>query len=322
VFGKPRLMDKVRDALRSRHYSYRTEQQYTGWIRRYILFHGRKHPRELGPGDITAFLSHLVRDRNVASATQAQALAALLFLYRQVLDVPLPWIGNIPRARRPKRLPVVLTRSEVRRVLAELRGDYWLAVSLLYGSGLRLMELLRLRVKDLDLDRRELIVRGGKGNKDRVSVIPLALVEPLQRHLARVGDAHTEAVARGFGGVELPPGLERKYPRAHLEVGWQYVFPAARPSCDPRSGIWRRHHLLEYTIQRQVKEALRRARILKPASPHTFRHSFATHLLESGTDIRTVQELLGHASVKTTQIYTHAVTSGDTPVRSPLDDSD
>lgn len=317
--GKPRLMDQVRDILRVRHYSYRTEQQYVGWIRRYILYHGRKHPRDLGPDDLRAFLTYLAVERDVAAATQAQALAALLFLYRHVLRIDLPWVGNVVRARRPKKLPVVLSRTEARRVLEELRGDYALAASLLYGSGLRLMEALRLRVKDLDLERRELIVRGGKGNKDRVSIIPLALVEPLRRHINHLREAHAEALARGYGGVELPSSVEQQHPRAHLELGWQYVFPARSPSRDPRTGAWRRHHLLEDTLQRQVKQALRRAKVLKPASPHSFRHSFATHMLESGVDIRTIQELLGHASVKTTQIYTHALNSGGAPLRSPLD---
>jgi len=312
-------MDQVRDAIRVRHYSYRTEQAYVGWIKRYIVFHGKRHPAELGAGEVRHFLSWLACDREVSAPTQAQALAAILFLYRHVLNADLPWVDNVVRARRPKHLPVVLTRAEVRRILAELRDDYWLVASLLYGSGLRLTEALRLRVKDLDLDRRELTVRSGKGGKDRVSVIPVSLIEPLRRQLVRVAIAHSEALARGYGGVELPFALERKYPRAHLEPGWQYVFPMSRPSRDPRSGAWRRHHMLEDTMQRKVKEAVRRARITKPASSHTFRHSFATHLLDSGSDIRTVQELLGHASVKTTQIYTHVLNRGGLGVRSPLD---
>jgi integron integrase len=317
--GKPRLIVQIRDAIRVRHYSYRTEQAYVAWIRRFILFHGKRHPMQMGGNEVREFLSWLARERDVAAATQAQALAAILFLYKHVLEVDLPWVENVVRARRPKRLPVVLTRAEVRQVLRELHGDYWLLASLLYGSGLRLMEGLRLRVKDLDLERRELVVRGGKGDKDRVSVIPLTLVEPLRTHLERVRLQHEEALARGYAGVELPHALHRKYPRAPLELGWQYVFPMARPSRDPRSGAWRRHHLLEDTVQRQIKDALRRARIGKPASSHTFRHSFATHLLESGADIRTVQELLGHSSVKTTQIYTHVLNRGGSAVLSPLD---
>lgn len=319
---KPRLFDMVRSAIRVRHYSYRTEQQYLGWIRRYIVFHDRRHPREMGGPEVANFLTYLAQDRNVSASTQAQALAALLFLYRHVLGIDLPWVENVVRARRPQHLPVVLTRPEVRRVLGELRGVYALVGRLLYGSGLRLLEALHLRVKDLDLERQTLVVRNGKGAKDRVSIIPASLVGPLREQLARVREAHSEALAHGFGGVELPHSLERKYPGAHLELGWQYVFPSASPSRDPRSGAWRRHHLLEDTMQRHVKEAVRRARILKPASCHTFRHSFATHLLESGADIRTVQELLGHASVKTTQIYTHVLNRGGRAVRSPLDHLD
>jgi integron integrase len=320
--AKPKLLDCVRSAIRVRHYSYRTEQQYLGWIRRYIVFHDRRHPRDMGAAEVEQFLTHLARDRNVAAPTQSQALAALLFLYRQVLGVDLPWVENIVRARRPLHIPVVMTRQEVRRVLAELRGQYALVARLLYGSGLRLLEALHLRVKDLDLQHQVLVVRNGKGAKDRVSIIPASLIRPLQEQLARVRSTHAEAVAHGFGGVELPESLERKYPGAHLELGWQYVFPAPRPSRDPRTGVWRRHHLLEDSVQRQVKEAVRRARVLKPASSHTFRHSFATHLLESGADIRTVQELLGHSSVKTTQIYTHVLNRGGLAVRSPLDAPD
>jgi len=317
--AKPRLLDQVRDALRVRHYSYRTEQAYVAWIRRFIVFHSKRHPSGMGADEIGQFLTWLARDRDVSAATQAQALAALLFLFRNVLNVDLPWIENIVRARRPKRLPVVLSRGEVRRVLSELRGDYLLVASLLYGSGLRLMEALRLRLKDIDLVRRELVVRNGKGGKDRFSVIPASLTAALQEQIERVKAAHGEAQARGYAGVELPFALERKYPRAHLDLGWQYMFPMARPSRDPGTGAWRRHHLLEDTVQRQVKEAIRRAGILKPASSHTFRHSFATHMLESGSDIRTVQELLGHSSVKTTQIYTHVLNLGGFAVRSPLD---
>ena len=320
--AKPRLMDLVRDALRVRHYSYRTEQAYVGWIRRFILFHGKRHPSQMGADEVREFLSSLARERNVSAATQAQALAALLFLYRHVLGVDLPWVENIVRARRPKHLPVVLTRTEVKRVLAQMHGEYALVASLLYGAGLRLSEGLQLRMKDVDLVRRELLVRDGKGAKDRVSVVPLALVTSLREQMEKVRSEHEQALARGFGGVELPFALEHKYPRAHLELGWQFVFPMAKPTRDPRTGAWRRHHMLEDTFQRQVKEAVRRANILKPASSHTFRHSFATHMLESGADIRTVQELLGHASVKTTQIYTHVLNRGGLGVRSPLDSGD
>jgi integron integrase len=316
---KPRLLDLVRDAIRVRHYSYRTEQQYVAWIRRYILFHGRRHPRELGGAEVEKFLSHLATTRNVAAATQAQALSALLFLYKHVLNVNLPWLGKVVRASRPKRLPLVLTRSEAKRVLAELDGPYSLIASLLYGSGLRVLEALRLRFKDVDLARGIVLVRDGKGAKDRVTVLPESLREALARHLQWVRERHEYARAHGFAGVELPHALQRKYPRAHLELAWQYVFPAARPSRDPRSGAWRRHHLLLETVQRHVKRAIQASGIDKPASCHTFRHCFATHMIEAGADIRTVQELMGHVSVKTTQIYTHVLNRGGLAVRSPLD---
>lgn len=317
--NKPRLLDQVREAIRKRHYSYRTEKQYVGWIRRFILFHGKRHPAKLGGVEVEAFLSDLATQRHVASATQAQALAALLFLYKRVLEINLPWLGNVTRANRPKRLPVVLSRSEVRQVLNQLHGDYWLIGSLMYGSGLRLMESLRLRVKDLDLDRRCLLVRDGKGAKDRVTIIPDSLVSALRARLKVLSASHEAALAAGHGGVELPYALHRKYPRAHLDWGWQYIFPAASPSRDPLSGCWRRHHLHEQSVQRVVREAVRKAKLARPASCHTFRHCFATHLLDAGSDIRTVQELMGHASVKTTQIYTHVLNRGGIAARSPLD---
>jgi len=313
------LLDQVRIEIRKRHYSYRTEKQYVGWIARFIEFHDGQSPAHLGHRGVEAFLSHLAINRNVAAATQAQALAALLFLFKHVLRVNLPWIGNVTRAHRPKRLPVVLTRAEVRTLLGALRGPYWMIASLLYGSGLRLLEALRLRVKDLDLETRTLIVRDGKGMKDRRTVLPESLLDPLRIRLARLRTLHDAAVAAGFGGVELPHALQRKYPRAHLDFGWQYVFPAALPSRDRRTGAWRRHHLHEQSVQRAMREAVGRSGILKPASCHTLRHCFATHMLESGSDIRTVQELLGHASVKTTQIYTHVLNRGGIAARSPLD---
>jgi integron integrase len=316
---KLRLLDFVRAEIRKLHYSYRTEKQYVGWIVRFIRFHQGQHPKGLGGPEVEAFLSHLATSRNVAAATQAQALAALLFLYKRVLHVDLPWLGNVTRARRPKRLPVVLTREEVRRLLHQLRGPYRVAANLMYGSGLRLLEALRLRVKDLDLSTRTLTVRDGKGFKDRVTVLPESLVAPLRIRLARLREIHDAAVAAGFGGVELPDALHRKYPRAHLDFGWQYLFPAAHPSRDPRTGAWRRHHLHEQSMQRVMREAVRLAGIDKPASCHTLRHCFATHLLESGSDIRTVQELMGHSSVKTTQIYTHVLNRGGIAARSPLD---
>jgi integron integrase len=317
--AKPRLLDQVRKALSVRHYSYRTEQQYVAWIRRFIIFNARQHPLRLGGPDVEAFLTHLAVDRRVAAATQAQALSAILFLYKHVLNVTLPWLSNVVRASRPKRLPVVLTREEVQRVLAELTGKYQLIAALLYGSGLRLMEALRLRHKDVDLLRRILVVRDGKGAKDRLTVLPDKLIGPLRMQLELVAERHRDARGHGFAGVEMPYALARKYPGAHLDLAWQYVFPAARPSRDPRTGVWRRHHLYEDSVQRKVKQALRAARIDKPASCHTFRHCFATHLIESGADIRTVQELMGHASVKTTQIYTHVLNRGGIAVRSPLD---
>jgi len=319
MFNRPRLLDQVRDEIGKRHYSYRTEKQYVGWIRRFIRFHGLRHPAELGGAEVEGYLSHLAMQRNVAAATQAQALAAILFLYKHVLGIQLPWLDNVTRARRPKRLPVVLSRAEVRRVLNELHGDYWQIASLLYGSGLRLLEALRLRIKDLNLDRRCLLVRDGKGAKDRVTLIPEVLVNPLRTRLKFLRAAHETATAAGYGGVELPHALERKYPRAHLEWGWQYVFPASKPTRDPRSGVWRRHHVHEQSVQRVVREAVRKAQLSQPASCHTFRHCFATHLLDSGADIRTVQELMGHASVKTTQIYTHVLNRGGIAARSPLD---
>jgi integron integrase len=302
-----------------RHYSYRTEQQYLAWIRRFILFHHRRHPRDMGGAEVEAFLTYLAKDRNVAAATQAQALAALLFLYKRVLNVELPWLDSVVRASRPKRLPVILSRAEVRHVIAALDGQYFLIASLMYGSGLRLMETLRLRYKDVDLDRNVILVRDGKGAKDRVTVLPESLREPIRRQLDLVRDRHMHARSHGFGGVELPFALKRKYPRGHLELGWQYVFPAAQPSIDPRSGVWRRHHVHEESVQRRVKVAVHAAGIEKPASCHTFRHCFATHLIETGVDIRTVQELMGHASVKTTQIYTHVLNRGGIAARSPLD---
>ena len=317
--GRPRLLDELRRQVRLRHYSYRTEQAYVGWVRRYILFHRKQHPAQLGAAEVEAFLSHLASVRNVAAATQGQAMSAVLFLYKVVLKVDLPWLDNVVRSTRPRRLPVVLTQAEARSVIGNLQGVPWLVTSLLYGSGLRVLEALRLRVKDVDFPIRQLTVRDGKGGKDRVTVLPEALVAPLTVHLARVRELHGLSVAQGYGGVELPYALERKYPAAHLEWGWQYVFPAVSPSVDPRSGVRRRAHVSEESIQRAVRSAVYRAGVLKPASPHTFRHSFATHLLEAGYDIRTVQELLGHQDVSTTQIYTHVMQKGAKAVCSPLD---
>lgn len=317
--AKPRLLQQVRERLRTLHYSCRTEQQYVFWIRRFILFHGKRHPAGLGEAEVSAFLTHLAVDRGVAAATQSQALAAVLFLYRKVLQIELPWLDGIARAKTPKRLPVVLTAAEVWSVLSHLHGEYRLIGSLLYGSGLRLLEALRLRVKDVDFNYHQIIVRDGKGAKDRSTVLPKAVVEPLKAHLSAVRERHLAAVTAGFGGVELPHALQRKYPAAHLDWCWQYVFPARHASRDPRSGSRRRHHILEETMQRQMKQAVRAAGLDKPASCHTLRHCFATHMLERGCDIRTLQELLGHKDVATTQIYTHVMRKGASAAHSPLD---
>jgi integron integrase len=316
---KPRLLDQVRQQIRLRNYSIRTESVYSEWVKRYIRFHKYRHPLEMGAAEVEAFLSHLAVARNVAAATQNQALAALLFLYREVLKVELPWLEGVVRAKKPLHLPVVLTREEVARVLGEMSGVQALVANLLYGAGLRLLEALRLRVKDLEFSRGEILVRDGKGQKDRVTMLPRSLVPGLQQQLQAVRVLHEQDLAEGFGRANLPFALARKYPGAAAEWGWQFVFPSANRSQDPRgSGIYR-HHLHEKTIQRAVREAVRRAQIVKPATPHTFRHSFATHLLEAGQDIRTVQELLGHADVKTTQIYTHVLNRGGLGVMSPLD---
>ncbi len=317
--AKPRLLEQVRRTLRTLHYSYRTEQQYLHWLRRFILFHGKRHPSSLGPAEVEAFLTHLAVERKVSASTQNQALSAILFVYQNVLNVELPWLEGIVRAKPSQYLPVVLTPEEVRAVLERMEHPYRLIANLLYGAGLRISEALRLRVKDLNFSYRQVLVRDGKGGKDRVTVLPESLVEPLQAHLVAVRTQHDYAMKRGYGGVEMPFALERKYPNAHLEWGWQYVFPAAQPSTDPRSGARRRHHVFPDTVQRHVKTATRAAGIHRPVSCHTFRHSFATHLLERGYDIRTVQELLGHRDVKTTQIYTHVMRRGANAVQSPLD---
>ena len=305
--------------LRVKRYSIRTESAYTDWIRRFILFHGKRHPSEMGENEIAAFLSHLAINRNVAAATQNQALSALLFLYRQVLERKLEYIAGVERVRRPPKLPVVFTRAEARAVLAHLDGDYRLMVHLLYGSGLRLLEVLRLRVKDIDFGYNRISVREGKGMRERVTILPARLKQPLQAHLARIQELHQQDLARGLGAVYLPTALGRKYPGAARSWPWQYVFPAAKPSLDPRSGELRRHHVAEKNLQNAVKLAIRAAGLTKAASCHTFRHSFATHLLESGYDIRTVQELLGHKDVSTTMIYTHVLNKPGLGIRSPLD---
>lgn len=315
---KPKLLDEVREALRLKHMSIRTEDAYVRWVRRYVLFHDTRHPSDLGAADIRSFLSHLAVDENVSASTQNQALGALLFLYRTVLRQDIGDLDGVVRARRPKRLPVVFTRTEVQRVLAELKGEGSIIGGLLYGSGLRLMEALRLRIKDVDLETMRLIVRDGKGRKDRITMLPLRLEPSLRRHLERVRLLHDEDRETGGGGVYLPDALARKYPGAATSWTWQYVFPSRQRSVDPRSGTERRHHLSESAVQRAVTRAIRAAEVEKNGSCHTFRHSFATHLLEDGYDIRTVQELLGHKDVKTTQIYTHVLNRGHA-VRSPLD---
>jgi integron integrase len=316
---KPRLLDHVRERCRVKHYSLRTEQVYVHWIKRFIFFHGKRHPREMAAPEVEAFLTDLATRKKVSASTQNQALAALLFLYRDVLGIELPWLDGVTRAKRSARLPVVLTRDEVRALLARLDGIYWLIASLMYGSGLRLLETLRLRVKDVDLERCEITVRDGKGGKDRHTVLPETLVEPLRRQLERIRILLDRDRRDGVAPVHLPHALERKYPNAGRQLAWQFLFPAGQPGIDPRTGMRRRHHLHESAVQRAIRAAVRAAGILKPASSHTLRHSFATHLLESGYDIRTVQELLGHSDVRTTQIYTHVLNRGGRGVRSPLD---
>jgi integron integrase len=310
----------VRTALRTRHYSRRTEDAYVAWIKRYIFFFdAKRHPAEMGAPEITRFLSSLAVSRGVAASTQNQALSALLFLYRDVLEVDLPWLDTIVRAKRPERLPVVLARDEVRAVLQRLEGMPRLMACLLYGAGLRVLECSRLRVQDVDLGRNQLVVRGGKGDKDRVTMLPAVIKTDLARHLQTVRAQHREDLAAGAGWVELPTALSRKYPTAGREWVWQWVFPATRTYRDRLTGQLRRHHLHETVLQRAVKDAVRRAGLAKRASPHTLRHSFATHLLEDGHDIRTVQELLGHRDVSTTMMYTHVLNRGPAAVRSPAD---
>lgn len=313
-----KLLDQVRSVLRMRHYSYETEKAYVDWIRRYILFHKKRHPREMGNTEVSGFLTHLAVDRQVAASTQNQALAALLFLYRHVLELDFGWLDNVVRAKRPKRLPEVLTRDEAKAVLSKLEGTRWIMGMLMYGSGLRVEECVQLRVKDVDLAQKKIVVRDGKGEKDRVTLLPGAIVDVLQKHLIKVRCQHQEAMENGFGGVELPYALAKKYPQADKEWGWQYVFPASRPSTDPRSGAFRRHHVDKSTIQKAVSAAIKASEIVKHAGCHTFRHSFATELLRAGYDIRTVQELMGHTSIKTTQVYLHVLDCG-TNVRSPAD---
>lgn len=314
-----KLLDQVRGVIRKKHYSIRTEQAYVAWIKRFIIFHGKRHPKDMGEKEISQYISHLATDKQVAASTQNQALNAIVFLYKHVLRIELGDFGPMERSRRPEKLPTVMTKTEVGRVLAAMSDTHGLMAKLLYGCGLRLMECVRLRVKDIEFEQNQLIVRDGKGMKDRSTMLPEQLKPFLSEHLRRVKILHEEDIKRGFGEVHLPFALERKYPNAAKEWGWQYVFPSERISKDPRSGKMRRHHINESGLQRAVRKAARSVGLTKPVSPHTFRHSFATHLLEVGYDIRTVQELLGHKDVSTTMVYTHIINKGGMGVQSPLD---
>jgi integron integrase len=317
--GARGLYEVSREKMRTRHFAYRTEQAYLYWIRRYVNFHHRRHPREMGSPEVEAFLTHLAVHEHVSASTQNQCLQALLFLYRRVLEIELPWLENVTRARRPKRLPVVLSAAEVRSVLAELDGSAWLFANLLYGSGLRLMEALRLRVKDLLIDRGELVVRDAKGGKDRVTVLPTSLLDPLRVHLAKLHIRFEQQRRAGEPGASLPGALARKFPAFSNQWGWQYVFPSGSLCQDVYTGKPIRHHVHERAMQRAVHMANQQAGIVQPAGCHTFRHCFATHLLEAGCDIRTAQELLGHTDVRTTMLYTHVLGKGAMGVKSPLD---
>ena len=316
---KPKLLEQVRNAIRARHYSDRTEKAYVHWIKRYIFFHDKRHPAEMAEPEIGRFLSSLATDGHVSASTQNQAFNALLFLYKEVLNKNLGLIEGVVRAKRPQRLPVVLTKDEVKKVIDCMNGVPRLMAILLYGAGLRLMECCRLRVKDIDFSRNEIIVRSGKGNKDRYTMLPTAVRNSLAQHLRDVRTQHEADLKRGLGQVSLPNALDRKYPNAGKEWGWQWVFPATSHYMDAMTGEKRRHHLHESVLQRAFKEARLKAGVFKPAGCHTLRHSFATHLLENGYDIRTVQELLGHNDVSTTMIYTHVLNRGGKGVRSPAD---
>ena len=319
VTGKPKLLDQLRKALRAHHYSRRTEQTYVMWVKRFIFFHNVCHPADMAEPEINAFLTHLAIEEKVSASTQNQALSALLFLYRHVLSREIGDLGAVIRARKPKRLPVVMTRDEVKAVLAQLTGDKWLMASLMYGAGVRLMECLRLRVQDIDFARDDITVRDGKGAKDRITMLPQLLKKPLREHLRKVKAIHERDLAEGWGRVRMPDALDRKYPNAPVDWRWQWVFPQENRWKNPKTGEQGRHHTDESLVQKAVKHAVTKAGLTKRATCHTFRHSFATHLLESGYDIRTVQELLGHKDVKTTMVYTHVLNRGPAGVRSPVD---
>ena len=314
-----KLLNDVRNVMRVQHYSYQTEKTYVHWIRQYIFFHKVTHPKEMGAGEIEAFLTHLAVERTVAASTQNQALAALLFLYRGVLKVDLPWLGKFTPAKHSNHVPVVLTKDEVKLIINQLNGTNWLLANLLYGAGLRLTEALRLRVKDFDFGFKQIVVRDGKGGKDRFTVLPAKLIEPLQKQLQIARKLHDGDLRCGLGKVEMPFALARKYPNAETEWAWQFVFPSKSLSINPRSGKNGRHHVSPSSLQKVFKVALRKSRIPKNASPHTLRHSFATHLLQDGYDIRTIQDLLGHKEISTTMIYTHVLQNNRLGVRSPVD---